>query len=121
MSAKRTLAMMTVGFLPVGLVVLGFAQDDRTEFPVLRGPYLGQEPPGLTKQLFAPGVVSTDAPEGCLCFSSDGDYAVFRRHWREETVVLMSRGGTADGRNRRLPRSSWSHTDSAISHSLPTS
>ena len=64
-----------------------FAQGQPT---VLEGDYLGQEPPGLTKKLFAPGVVSTDAPEGCLCFSNDGNYAVFRRHWREKTVVFVS-------------------------------
>lgn len=32
-----------------------YSQD---EFPVLEGPYLGQEPPGLTPELFAPGIVS---------------------------------------------------------------
>jgi Tol biopolymer transport system component len=57
---------------------------------VLEGDYLGQAPPGLTRQVFAPGIVSTEAPEGCLCFSNDGSYAVFRRHWREKTVVLIS-------------------------------
>lgn len=29
------------------------------EFPDLKGPYLGQEPPGLTPEVFAPGIVST--------------------------------------------------------------
>ena len=28
-------------------------------FAELRGPYLGQEPPGLEPQIFAPGIVST--------------------------------------------------------------
>jgi Tol biopolymer transport system component len=74
------------------MVVLGssvvLAQGERL---VLKGDYLGQEPPGLTKQVFAPGIVSTDAPEGCLCFSSDGNHVVFRRHWREDTVVLIAK------------------------------
>ena len=35
---------------------LSFSQD---KFPVLKGPYLGQKPPGLTPEIFAPGVVST--------------------------------------------------------------
>jgi predicted negative regulator of RcsB-dependent stress response len=34
--------------------------DSATPFPVLRGPYLGQNPPGLKPVRFAPGVVSTD-------------------------------------------------------------
>ena len=29
------------------------------EFPDIKGPYLGQEPPGLTPKVFAPGIVST--------------------------------------------------------------
>ena len=33
-----------------------YSQD---EFPVLKGPYLGQTPPGLTAEPFAPGIVNT--------------------------------------------------------------
>jgi Tol biopolymer transport system component len=60
------------------------------EFPLLEGPYLGQKPPGMTPEVFAPGFVSTDAPEGCICFSYDGRYVVFRRHFREQTEVYIS-------------------------------
>ena len=28
------------------------------EFPVLKGPYMGQEPPGLVAEPFAPGIIS---------------------------------------------------------------
>ncbi len=31
----------------------------RDELPTLQGPYLGQTPPGLTPEVFAPGIVST--------------------------------------------------------------
>jgi len=31
-----------------------------THFPVLKGSYLGQKPPGMTPEVFAPGIVSTD-------------------------------------------------------------
>ena len=33
-----------------------YSQD---EFSVLKGPYLGQKPPGLTAEIFAPGIVNT--------------------------------------------------------------
>ena len=33
-----------------------YSQDD---FPVLKGPYLGQTPPGITAEAFAPGIIST--------------------------------------------------------------
>lgn len=33
------------------------------EYPALEGPYMGQEPPGKTAEVFAPGVISTDGWE----------------------------------------------------------
>ncbi len=44
-------------------------QQDLTE---LRGPYLGQKPPGMTPEIFAPGIVSTGMHEAALVFSPDG-------------------------------------------------
>jgi hypothetical protein len=38
----------------------------------LTGPYFGQTPPGMEPEIFAPGVVSTSAGEGCIVFSADG-------------------------------------------------
>ena len=43
----------------VMLVSCTYAQQD--DFPVLQGPYLGQEPPGSFPKLFAPGVISVEA------------------------------------------------------------
>ena len=44
----------------------------------LRGPYLGQEPPGLEPRLFAPGVVSTGLATRDLAMTPDGDELYFR-------------------------------------------
>ena len=30
------------------------AQEKTADFPVLKGPYLGQKPPGMTPEIFAP-------------------------------------------------------------------
>lgn len=47
-----------------------YAQND---FPVLRGEYLGQKPPGMTPEKFAPGVVTTNMNEHSpAAFSPDG-------------------------------------------------
>lgn len=35
------------------------AGEIQEDFPILKGPYLGQKPPGETPELFAPGIVST--------------------------------------------------------------
>lgn len=47
------------------------------EQPIARGPYLGQEPPGLTPTLFAPGIISTDKRELNSVFTPDGDEFYF--------------------------------------------
>lgn len=51
----------------------GFIPPD-TVFPVLLGPYLGQEPPGDSPRLFAPGIVADIHHEhSAAIFSPDGD------------------------------------------------
>ncbi len=43
------------------MIMLGMIFSNCTQqsdFPVLRGPYLGQKPPGDVPELFAPGIVS---------------------------------------------------------------
>ncbi len=102
----RELAIIAVGLLVGGSVPLGFAQEDQTAFPVLKGPYLGQEPPGLDPVLFAPGVVSTHTGEWSTAFTPDGlelffglsaegsTYVLHMKHedggWTEPTVAPFS-------------------------------
>jgi len=64
----------------------------------LQGPYLGQEPPGTTPQVFAPGIVSTDAHEFSSSFTPDGQEFYFTRSesMQSPTLIMVSRcvGGT---------------------------
>jgi len=48
-------------------------------FPELRGPYLGQTPPGATPEPFAPGVVCTGIFERDVAMTPDGDEIYFCR------------------------------------------
>jgi len=54
-------------------------KKDKSDFPVLKGPYLGQKPPGMTPEIFAPGIVSTDLPEFSCCVSPDAREIYFTR------------------------------------------
>jgi hypothetical protein len=55
------------------LVILIFSiYAQQHDFPVLKGPYLGQKPPGMTPEIFAPGIVSTFAWEYSSTFTPDG-------------------------------------------------
>ena len=62
----------------------------------LRGPYLGQVPPGATPVLFARNLVSTETTELCAVFSPDGTEFYFARSERERgarmRVVTQANG-----------------------------
>ncbi|MGD8537297.1 MAG: hypothetical protein PVI66_01120 [Candidatus Aminicenantes bacterium] len=60
-------------------ILLAFIYTEPDDFPVLKGFYLGQKPPGLTPELFAPGIITTDANEGCLGWGKEMEYFIFQR------------------------------------------
>ena len=87
----------TVALFFTSFIVSGnsHAQD---ESPVLEGPYLGQEPPGLTAKSFAPGIVNTKEWGDAGGFSQDmREFYVSRwRHSRDvkepESVIFKKVG-----------------------------
>ena len=66
------------------------AQKDGSS--VLQSPYLGQKPPGLTPDVFLPGIVSTSTNwEHSLTCSADGCEIYFTRAGRERNQVMYAR------------------------------
>jgi Tol biopolymer transport system component len=63
----------------VSLLTAASLFSQETDFPVLRGPYCGQKPPGTTPEVFAPGVISTPVHEFACSFSPDGREFYFTR------------------------------------------
>lgn len=62
------------------------------ELPVLEGPYLGQKPPGLTPELFAPEIIQTEHREAEAAFSPDLKEFYFRRRggeYKNNTLVVI--------------------------------
>ena len=55
------------------------AQQAPADFPRLSGPYLGQKAPGMTPEIFAPGIVSTEVHEFSCSFTPDGNEFYFTR------------------------------------------
>jgi len=55
------------------------AQKKLKDFPILTGPYLGQNPPGMTPEVFAPGIISTEQSEGSSGFAQNGMVFIFQR------------------------------------------
>ncbi len=52
-------------------------EEEAGEFYELSGDYLGQELPGMTPRLFAPGIVSTGISERDMAITPDGDEIYF--------------------------------------------
>lgn len=84
MKPRKSLAVI------FSIAVTGAISAGQESFPVLEGPYLGQTPPGMTAEVFAPGIISTEAIEASLTFSHDQRFLVFRRGFREDTEVFLS-------------------------------
>lgn len=68
---------------------LGQAGQD--EFPDLKGPYLGQNVPGNTPELFAPGIISTCSQHSSAYFSRDGKEVYFSRMYPLPPVIMYTR------------------------------
>jgi hypothetical protein len=47
----------------ISVLVLNSKSHADDDYPVLKGPYLGQEPPGMVAEPFAPGIISRDGWE----------------------------------------------------------
>ena len=79
---KLKAAFWGIGFFIV-LIMSSYAQQD--DFPVLKGSYLGQKPPGMIPELFAPGIVSVDKYSEFVCiFTPGGEECFFDRYGDDE-------------------------------------
>lgn len=66
--------------LLVFLTGSSYTQDNKKAFPVLKDQYLGQKPPGLIPEVFAPGIVSIEkGKEYKITFSPDLKEIIFTR------------------------------------------
>jgi len=64
---------LTLIFIAILLSII-FAFGSYAQFPILKGPYLGQTPPGKIPQIFAPEIVSQEHPvHSATIFSPDGN------------------------------------------------
>ena len=81
-------------------VMLFISCARQSDFPVLKGPYLGQKPPGKTPEIFAPGIISIEGYEElCSGWMDDGKVLIFSRlklgdDWKKKpTYWMVMKGG----------------------------
>jgi len=79
--------------IPLIILLISFIGNGNAwqpDFPVLTGPYLGQKPPGMTPEIFAPGIVSSEEfIEFKGSFSPDGKEYYFYKHALPEFIPTL--------------------------------
>jgi hypothetical protein len=81
------IAVLSILTLFISLCAV-FSQEkiqSNSDFPILKGPYLGQKPPGIIPELFAQGIIFGNRNR---CFSKNGDHFCF--------VHVIDRGNKSD-------------------------
>jgi hypothetical protein len=84
-------------WIPIVFVVAACVERD--EYPVFKGPYLGQEPPGLTPQVFAPEILSKTQPDWAFdaTFAPGGNEFYFTRFDRDQDLNTIMRMQKVNG------------------------
>jgi len=94
MMRKRDSLLITVLFI---FATRAFASSAYDHWPAIAGPYLGQQPPGTTAEMFAPGIISTERSEINSVFTPNGEEFYFTT-WEQETGTRIMLTRQVDGR-----------------------
>ena len=88
-SPRRIAAAAFLCAMVLGLAPEFFGRTGQTG----QGPYFGQEPPGTTPKIFAPGIVSTPAHEFSCSFTPDGKEFYFTRRdpKRGQNLIMVTK------------------------------
>jgi len=74
------------------LVTTMSTSAQQTDFPKLSGPYLGQKPPGMTPEIFAPGIISkSGSDEWGLAVNADCNEIFFSRSENDKATVFHTK------------------------------
>lgn len=117
---RLTVLIILVFFI---LPIFGFSTNpylgQKKEFPALKGPYLGQEPPGMTPKVFAPEILSKYKHAFCSVFSPDGNefYFTIGDPVRKKDIIMsMKRVNNIWTRPEAAPfNGSYSNNDLCLS------
>jgi hypothetical protein len=73
------------------LLAAGTVFPQAADFPKLTGPYLGQRPPGMEPEIFAPGIVCTGIMERDTVVSPDGKEIYFGVAFGRVVTIMWTR------------------------------
>ena len=84
------------------ILEIGCVKNGGEDFPVLKGNYLGQKPPGMEPEIFAPGIISTGLSEAVCCFSPEGKEVYWNIHMYIHFLVMMVKNCTSSPMNLQV-------------------
>jgi tetratricopeptide (TPR) repeat protein len=92
MNKKSQCVFLTVLFVLTGILQGQVKSDD---FPLLKGPYLGQNPPGKTPEIFAPGIITTYYSQSYIAFLNEARVCVYSASTQKghETFYTYEKNG----------------------------
>ncbi|MFC2169538.1 hypothetical protein ACFLRM_03080 [Acidobacteriota bacterium] len=73
------------------ITLISCADEKAVDFTDLKGPYLGQKPPGKIPEIFAPGIVSTGFNERIAAFTPDGKEFHYVLYGAPHMVILFTK------------------------------
>jgi hypothetical protein len=82
---------MAAAIVAAAIAALLAGCSGKSIFPQLRGPYLGQKPPGMEPALFAPGVVSAGFYERDLAVTPDGTEIFYGLVFGAHVTIMHTR------------------------------
>ncbi len=106
---KKTLSVKGANnVLCLILITLTFGSNsclsqDQKKPTELTGPYFGQKLPGLTPEVFAPGIISGGLRESSLTFSADGNELYYTVYANNIGTIVMS----------KIENGKWTYTEVA--------
>jgi hypothetical protein len=81
--------------------------SSRTDFPVLKAPYFGQDPPGEIPELYMFGLISTLDIEYCISFLDSGRVCVFGREDIGVNFTYLKDGRWTEPKKMPLDTKNW--------------
>ncbi len=90
---KKQRFLISIVYILFVSTTLSYSQEKLSDFPVFKGPYLGQKPPGKTPEVFAPELMKHFKTMFTSAFSPDGNEFYFSSDYfdGEGDVVWMRR------------------------------
>jgi Tol biopolymer transport system component len=112
MKQIKTYIAVFIGILG-SIIFPAVLHTNQNEFPVFKGPYLGQKPPGKTPEIFAPGIISPEEGyHSSPVFSPDGKKVFWATMTSGILYMKINKGRWTSPAQAPFQKGKFQHCDS---------